>query len=129
MTGHALEADVDTANLRPSNHVNKRGRTHRANAPSRQKMIVLATFQPRGDSTKALVYNGPCDVAANEVEDPRIERLTDVLVRITRSNICGSGLHMHEGGAAMEPGRVLGRENMGEVGGMGSGIDRQAHPS
>ena len=73
---------------------------------------------------KALVYNGPRDVTVKEVEDPRIERPTDVLVKITRTNICGSDLHMYEGRTDMEPGRVLGHENMGEVVEVGSGIDR-----
>jgi glutathione-independent formaldehyde dehydrogenase len=73
---------------------------------------------------KALVYNGPRDVTVKEVEDPRIERPTDVLIRITRTNICGSDLHMYEGRTDMESGRVLGHENMGEVVELGSGIDR-----
>lgn len=46
---------------------------------------------------KALVYNGPRDVSVTDVEDARIERPTDVLVRVTRSSICGSDLHMYEG--------------------------------
>jgi threonine dehydrogenase-like Zn-dependent dehydrogenase len=56
---------------------------------------------------KALVYNGPRDVTVTEVE-PRVDRPTDVLVRITRTNICGSDLHMYENRTDMEPGRVLG---------------------
>ena len=43
---------------------------------------------------KALVYNGPRDVSVNEVPDAKIERATDVLVKITSTNICGSDLHM-----------------------------------
>ena len=73
---------------------------------------------------KALVYNGPRDVTVKEVPDPRIERPTDVLVKITRTNICGSDLHMYEGRTDMESGRVLGHENMGEVVEVGSGVDR-----
>ncbi len=43
---------------------------------------------------KALVYNGPRDVQVMDMPDARIERATDALVRITRTNICGSDLHM-----------------------------------
>ena len=43
---------------------------------------------------KALVYNGPKDVSVKQVPDAAIERATDVLVRITTTNICGSDLHM-----------------------------------
>jgi glutathione-independent formaldehyde dehydrogenase len=73
---------------------------------------------------KALVYNGPRDVSVSEVEDARIERATDVLVRITRTNICGSDLHMYEGRTDMESGRVLGHENLGEVVAVGDSVDR-----
>ena len=46
---------------------------------------------------KAVVYEGPRQVAVKDVPDARIERPTDVLVRITSANICGSDLHMYEG--------------------------------
>ena len=39
---------------------------------------------------KALVYNGPRDVRVKEVPDAKLERPTDVLVKITTTNICGS---------------------------------------
>ena len=55
---------------------------------------------------KAVIYNGPRDVQVREVPDPRIERPTDVLVRITSTNICGSDLHMYEGRTDFEQGRI-----------------------
>lgn len=64
---------------------------------------------------KALVYKGPRDVRIEEVADARIEDPTDVLVRITTTNICGSDLHMFEGRTNVEKGKVLGHENLGEV--------------
>ena len=73
---------------------------------------------------KALVYNGPCDVQVMEVPDAKIEKPTDVLVRITTTNICGSDLHMYEGRTSMESGRILGHENMGEVIEVGKAVDR-----
>jgi glutathione-independent formaldehyde dehydrogenase len=45
---------------------------------------------------KALVYDGPRQVSVKDVPDAKIERPTDVLVRITAANICGSDLHMYE---------------------------------
>jgi threonine dehydrogenase-like Zn-dependent dehydrogenase len=62
---------------------------------------------------KALVYNGPRDVRVEQMPDAGIERATDVLVQITSTNICGSDLHMYEGRTDMEPGRILGHENLG----------------
>jgi threonine dehydrogenase-like Zn-dependent dehydrogenase len=73
---------------------------------------------------RALVFNGPRDVSVEKVPDARIEKPTDVLVRITSTNICGSDLHMYEGRTDMESGRVLGHENLGEVIEVGAAVDR-----
>jgi glutathione-independent formaldehyde dehydrogenase len=73
---------------------------------------------------KGLVYNGPRDVSVNQVPDPKIEKETDVLVRITTSNICGSDLHMYEGRTSVEKGKVLGHENLGVVIEVGKAVDR-----
>jgi len=73
---------------------------------------------------KAVVYNGPRDVSVNEVPDAKIERATDVLVKVTSTNICGSDLHMYEGRTGMEPGRILGHENLGVVIEVGPAVDR-----
>ena len=70
---------------------------------------------------KALVYNGPCDVQIKNVPDATIEKPTDVLVRITTTNICGSDLHMYEGRTDFETGRWFGHENLGEVIEVGGG--------
>ena len=73
---------------------------------------------------QALVYNGPRDVSIKNVPDAQIERPTDVLVKITTTNICGSDLHMYEGRTDMESGRVLGHENLGQVIEAGQAVDR-----
>ena len=73
---------------------------------------------------EALVYEGPREVVVRDMPDARIERPTDVLVRITTTNICGSDLHMYEGRTDLESGRILGHENMGEVIEVGDGVDR-----
>ena len=73
---------------------------------------------------KALVYLGPRNVKVQDVPDAAIERATDVLVRITSTNICGSDLHMYEGRTDMPPGRILGHENLGEVIEIGAAVDR-----
>ena len=54
---------------------------------------------------KAVVYNGPRDVAVTDVDDARIERASDAIVRITTTNICGSDLHRRaeESAAALLP--------------------------
>jgi glutathione-independent formaldehyde dehydrogenase len=72
---------------------------------------------------KALVYHGKRDVRVEEVPDPEIQKGTDVLVRITTTNICGSDLHMYEGRTEVEPGTILGHENLGEVIEIGDAVD------
>jgi glutathione-independent formaldehyde dehydrogenase len=73
---------------------------------------------------KAVVYRGPRDVSVEERPDPRVEHPLDAIVRITTTNICGSDLHMYEGRAPVEEGKILGHENMGVVEEVGPGVDR-----
>jgi glutathione-independent formaldehyde dehydrogenase len=73
---------------------------------------------------KGLVYNGPRDVQVIDVPDPRLEKETDALVKITATNICGSDLHMYEGRTSVEKGKVLGHENLGQVVAVGKAVDR-----
>ncbi|WP_407648700.1 alcohol dehydrogenase catalytic domain-containing protein [Actinacidiphila epipremni] len=75
---------------------------------------------------KAVVYRGPFDVATLDVDDPRIEKPTDAVIRVTTANICGSDLHPYEGRAPLDEGMVLGHENMGVVAAVGDGVDRIA---
>lgn len=71
---------------------------------------------------KALVYEGPRKVRIKNVPDAKIEQPTDVLVKITTTNICGSDLHMFEGRTDVEEGKVLGHENLGEVVEIGNAV-------
>ena len=72
---------------------------------------------------KALVYHGAKKVSVDKVPDPKIEKQTDVIIKLTTTNICGSDLHMYEGRTDMMKGRTLGHENMGEVVEVGSAVD------
>ena len=71
---------------------------------------------------RALVYQGPYEVAVQDVEDPAIQDPSDVIVRITTSAICGSDLHMYEGRTDAEPGITFGHENMGVIEEVGPGV-------
>ena len=73
---------------------------------------------------KALVYNGPRDVTVSQAPDPGIDRPGDAIIQVTRTNICGSDLHMYEGRTDIEPGRVLGHETMGQVVETGPAVER-----
>lgn len=73
---------------------------------------------------RALVYHGPRDVQVQEMPDPAIEQPTDVLVRITTTNICGSDLHMYEGRTSLRSGTIIGHENLGEIVECGDSVAR-----
>lgn len=72
---------------------------------------------------KALVYHGPKKVSVDKVPDADIVKETDVIVRITSTNICGSDLHMYEGRTDVEKGKILGHENLGQVVEVGKAVD------
>jgi glutathione-independent formaldehyde dehydrogenase len=71
---------------------------------------------------KAIVYNNPYDVAVKDVEDPKIEDPTDVIIKITSTGICGSDLHMFDGHSGVKPGLVFGHEPMGLVDKVGADV-------
>lgn len=73
---------------------------------------------------KAVVYRDQRSVAVEEVPDPAVQAPGDAIVRVTTTNICGSDLHMYEGRAPVEKGKVLGHENMGIVEEVGRGVTR-----
>jgi glutathione-independent formaldehyde dehydrogenase len=73
---------------------------------------------------RAVVYNGPHDVSVDDVPDAEVEQPTDILVKITATNICGSDLHMYEGRTDIETGSVFGHENLGTVIEVGDGVQK-----
>ncbi len=75
---------------------------------------------------KAVVYKSPRTVTVENLDDPRIEQPTDVIVKITTTNICGSDLHMYEGRTSAEPEMVMGHENLGVVQDVGQAVSRIA---
>jgi threonine dehydrogenase-like Zn-dependent dehydrogenase len=65
---------------------------------------------------KAVVFHGIGDVRLDEVPQPKIEKPTDAIVRITAAAICGTDLHMVRGTLGpMKPGTILGHEGIGIV--------------
>ncbi len=65
---------------------------------------------------KALTWQGNHSVSVEDVPDPKIERPTDAIIKVTSSGICGSDLHLYEVlGAFIDQGDVLGHEPMGIV--------------
>lgn len=72
---------------------------------------------------KALVYRGPGQKSWIDKERPALQKPTDVIVRMTRTTICGTDLHILKGDVpAVSVGRTLGHEGVGIVEEVGAGV-------
>ena len=72
------------------------------------------TTAPEHISMSALVYSGPSKKALEERPKPTITAPTDAIVRITKTTICGTDLHILKGDVpTCQPGRILGHEGVG----------------
>lgn len=65
---------------------------------------------------KALVYNGPGKKSVENRPMPAIKLASDAVVKITRTTICGTDLHILKGDVpTCTPGRILGHEGVGVI--------------
>ena len=71
---------------------------------------------------KAAVFHKPGDISCDNVEDPRIEEPTDVILKVTSTAICGSDLHIFDGGIPQKEDMIVGHEFMGIVEEVGSAV-------
>jgi alcohol dehydrogenase len=75
------------------------------------------------ETMKALVYRGPGKKALEDHPKPQISAPTDAIIRITKTTICGTDLHILKGDLpSCTPGRVLGHEGVGIVEQVGSAV-------
>ncbi len=72
---------------------------------------------------KALVYLGPGEKALEDRPKPVIKMASDAIVKITKTTICGTDLHILKGDVATcAPGRILGHEGVGVVDSVGAAV-------
>ena len=72
---------------------------------------------------KALVYAGPGKKEVREVEKPRIVKDGDAVVKLLKTTICGTDLHILGGDVpAVKEGTILGHEGIGIVEEVGPGV-------
>jgi alcohol dehydrogenase len=72
---------------------------------------------------KALVYHGPGKKTLDERPRPTILKATDAIVKVTKTTICGTDLHILKGDVpSCEAGRILGHEGVGVVESVGAGV-------
>jgi alcohol dehydrogenase len=72
---------------------------------------------------KAMVYKGPGQKSWDSVPRPGLTKPTDAIVRITKTTICGTDLHILKGDVpAVTSGRILGHEGVGIVEDVGDAV-------
>jgi alcohol dehydrogenase len=72
---------------------------------------------------QALVYNGPGRKNVEDRPKPVIAQPGDAIVKITRTTICGTDLHILKGDVATcKPGTVLGHEGVGVIDAVGAAV-------
>jgi alcohol dehydrogenase len=72
---------------------------------------------------KALVFHGPGKRSLEDRPRPVITAPTDAILRITKTTICGSDLHILKGDVpTVEAGRILGHEGVGVVEEVGQNV-------
>lgn len=72
---------------------------------------------------KALIYQGPGKKVLEDRPIPEIQAPTDAIVKIAKTTICGTDLHILKGDVpTCSPGRILGHEGVGVVEKTGPGV-------
>ena len=79
--------------------------------------------RPQQAQMKALVYHGPGQKAWEDHLKPDVSAPTDAIVRVTRTTICGTDLHILKGDLpSCVPGRILGHEGVGVIDSVGPAV-------
>jgi alcohol dehydrogenase len=75
------------------------------------------------NAMKALVYAGPGGKALEDRPKPKLQAPSDAIVKIAKTTICGTDLHILKGDVATcKPGRILGHEGVGVIDSVGAGV-------
>jgi alcohol dehydrogenase len=92
------------------------------NINTTQPPATLAKFANTG-TMKALVYRGPGKKALEDCPKPEIGAPTDAIVKVTKTTICGTDLHILKGDVpSCQPGRILGHEGVGIIEEVGAAV-------
>ena len=91
-------------------------------------VMTMPTPATRGRDSAAVtmtafVYRGPGKKALEERPKPEITAATDAIVKIVKTTICGTDLHILKGDVpTCQPGRILGHEGVGIIDTVGSAV-------
>ena len=71
---------------------------------------------------KAIVFYGHEDLRVEQTADPILQADTDIVLRVEKTAICGSDLHLWNADIALEQGWAIGHEFLGKVEEVGSAV-------
>ena len=71
---------------------------------------------------KAAVFHKPGHISVDTVEDPKIEKSDDIILKVTSTAICGSDLHIYDGFFPQARPLIMGHEFMGIVEEVGNAV-------
>lgn len=76
------------------------------------------------DIMKALVYTKADGIHLTDVPTPKIEKNTDVIIRVDLSTICGTDIHIANGLLPVEDGTIIGHEFVGTIAEVGPAVKK-----
>src|SRR5215471_5720774 len=86
-------------------------------------LLLLTEYLAIKNFMKALVYYGAGKKSWEEKPKPQIQQSTDAIVRIAKTTICGTDLHILKGDVPeVIDGRILGHEGVGIIEEVGSSV-------
>ncbi|GJN73656.1 hypothetical protein PLICBS_007738 [Purpureocillium lilacinum] len=92
---------------------------------ARNRTPLVLNFARYLATMKALVYRDKDRIALQDRPKPELSSPTDAIIKITKTTICGTDLHILKGDVATcKPGTILGHEGEGIVGEVGSAVTR-----
>jgi len=91
--------------------------------PREKSLKNKAPSNGAAKTMKALVYHGPGKKAWEDKPKPTITKPTDVIVKILKTTICGTDLHIMKGDVPeVTDGRIIGHEGVGIIEEAGSAV-------
>jgi alcohol dehydrogenase len=88
-----------------------------------EEKTLVQKLIPTIGTMKALVYHGPGKKSFEDKPIPTIIKPTDGVVKIFKTTICGTDLHIMKGDVPeVEDGRIIGHEGVGVIEEVGKGV-------
>lgn len=92
-------------------------------APKTHEDHQKANSAAHGQTMKAFVYGGVGKKALEDRPRPQLQSPGDVIVKMVKTTICGTDLHILKGDVATcAPGTILGHEGVGTIDSVGAGV-------